>query len=109
MEWKANCEQMEERFNNRIDEQKSMFLRHRGCEESLSETSSPATSINHRPQMPSTQLPHPFRVRDVVCLKSIMNPSEIVTNGIIQSIDPSTQVGGKNLGRIGVKYLFRLL
>ncbi|KAK2970092.1 hypothetical protein RJ640_018412 [Escallonia rubra] len=35
MEWKANCEQMEERFNNRIDELKSMFLRHRGREESM--------------------------------------------------------------------------
>ncbi|KAK2967228.1 hypothetical protein RJ640_026589 [Escallonia rubra] len=34
MEWKENCEQMEERFNNRIDELKSMFLRHRGREES---------------------------------------------------------------------------
>ncbi|KAK2976387.1 hypothetical protein RJ640_008097, partial [Escallonia rubra] len=98
MEWKANCEQMEERFNNRIDELKSMFLRHRGREESISETSSPATSINHRPQITSTQLLRPFRVRDVVCLKSLMNPSETVAKGIIQSIDPSTQVGGEELG-----------
>ncbi|KAK2967988.1 hypothetical protein RJ640_026044, partial [Escallonia rubra] len=37
-------------------------------------------------------------VRDVVCLKSIMNPSETVTKGIIQSIDPSTQVRGEELG-----------
>ncbi|KAK3039045.1 hypothetical protein RJ639_027530 [Escallonia herrerae] len=37
-------------------------------------------------------------VRDVVCLKSIMNPSEIVAKGVIQSIDPSTQVGGEELG-----------
>ncbi|KAK3001876.1 hypothetical protein RJ639_020582 [Escallonia herrerae] len=109
MEWKENCEQMEERFNNRIDELKSMFLRHRGREESQSDACSPATSINHRPQMTSTQLPRPFRVRDVVCLKSIMNPSETVAKGIIQSIDPSTEVGGKSLGRIGAKYLFRLL
>ncbi|KAK2996168.1 hypothetical protein RJ639_029522, partial [Escallonia herrerae] len=101
MEWKENCEQMEERFNNRIDELKSMFLRHRGREESQSDACSPATSINHRPQMTSTQLPRPFRVRDVVCLKSIMNPSETVAKGIIQSIDPSTEVGGKSLGRIG--------
>ncbi|KAK3011294.1 hypothetical protein RJ639_011469, partial [Escallonia herrerae] len=61
MEWKENCEQMEERFNNRIDELKSMFLRHRGREESQSDACSPATSINHRPQMTSTQLPRPFR------------------------------------------------
>ncbi|KAK2987690.1 hypothetical protein RJ640_015032 [Escallonia rubra] len=40
-------------------------------------------------------------VRDVVCLKSIMNPSETVAKGIIQSIDPSKEVGGKSLGRIG--------
>ncbi|KAK3006817.1 hypothetical protein RJ639_016651 [Escallonia herrerae] len=98
MEWKENCEQMEERFNNRIDELKSMFLRHRGREESQSDACSPATSINHRPQMTSTQLPRPFRVRDVVCLKSIMNPSETVAKGIIQSIDPSTEVGGEELG-----------
>ncbi|KAK2979469.1 hypothetical protein RJ640_001353 [Escallonia rubra] len=58
----GNCEQMEERFNNRIDELKSMFLRHRGREESISETSSPATSINHRPQIMSTQLLRPFQV-----------------------------------------------
>ncbi|KAK3014652.1 hypothetical protein RJ639_008720 [Escallonia herrerae] len=32
-------------------------------------------------------------VRDV-CLKSIMSPSETVAKGIIQSVDPSTQVGG---------------
>ncbi|KAK3033722.1 hypothetical protein RJ639_034497 [Escallonia herrerae] len=89
---------MEERFNNRIDELKSMFLRHRGREESQSDACSPATSINHRPQMTSTQLPRPFRVRDVVCLKSIMNPSETVAKGIIQSIDPSTEVGGEELG-----------
>ncbi|KAK3017168.1 hypothetical protein RJ639_006628 [Escallonia herrerae] len=98
MEWKENCEQMEERFNNRIDELKSMFLRHRGREESQSDACSPATSINHRPQMTSTQLPRPFRVRDAVCLKSIMNPSETVAKGIIQSIDPSTEVGGEELG-----------
>ncbi|KAK2997497.1 hypothetical protein RJ639_024962 [Escallonia herrerae] len=60
MEWKENYEQMEERFNNRIDELKS--------------------------------------VRDVVCLKSIMNPLETVAKGIIQSIDPSTEVGGEELG-----------
>ncbi|KAK3039561.1 hypothetical protein RJ639_027705 [Escallonia herrerae] len=94
---------MEERFNNRIDELKSMFLRHRGREESQSDACSPATSINHRPQMTSTQFPRPFWVRDVVCLKSIMNPSETVAKGIIQSIDPSTEVGGKSLGRIGAK------
>ncbi|KAK3010037.1 hypothetical protein RJ639_011000 [Escallonia herrerae] len=99
MKWKANCEQMEERFNNRIDELKSMFLRHRGREESISETSSPVTSINHRPQITSTQLLRPFWVRDVVCLKSIMNPSETIAKGIIQSIDPSTQVGGEELGQ----------
>ncbi|KAK2990857.1 hypothetical protein RJ640_002841 [Escallonia rubra] len=98
IEWKENYEQMEERFNNRIDELKSMFLRHRGREESQSDACSPATSINHRPQMTSTQLSRPFRVRDVVCLKSIMNPSETVAKGIIQSIDPSTEVGGKSLG-----------
>ncbi|KAK2967718.1 hypothetical protein RJ640_028449 [Escallonia rubra] len=98
MEWKENCEHMEERFNNRIDELKSMFLRHRGHEESQSDACSPATSINHRPQMTSTQLSRPFRVRDVVCLKSIMNPSETVAKGIIQSIDPSTEVGGEELG-----------
>ncbi|KAK2997720.1 hypothetical protein RJ639_025812 [Escallonia herrerae] len=62
MEWKENCEQMEERFNNRIDELKSMFLRHRGREESQFDACCPATSINHRPQMTSTQLPRPFRV-----------------------------------------------
>ncbi|KAK3013689.1 hypothetical protein RJ639_008675 [Escallonia herrerae] len=70
----------------------------RGCEETISETSSPATSINHRPQITSMQLLCPFRVQDVVCLKSIMNPSETVAKGIIQSIDPSTQVGGEELG-----------
>ncbi|KAK3032604.1 hypothetical protein RJ639_037368 [Escallonia herrerae] len=43
---------------------------------------------------------HP--VRDVVCLKGIMNPSETVAKGIIQSTDPSTQVEGKNLGRISI-------
>ncbi|KAK3034929.1 hypothetical protein RJ639_032329 [Escallonia herrerae] len=42
----------------------------------------------------------PFQVRDVVCLESIMNPSETIARGIIQSTDPSIQVGGKNLGRI---------
>ncbi|KAK3007597.1 hypothetical protein RJ639_014607, partial [Escallonia herrerae] len=47
-----------------------------------------------------------WHVRDVVCLKNIMNPSETVAKGIIQSPDPSIQVGGKNLGRIGVKYRF---
>ncbi|KAK3007247.1 hypothetical protein RJ639_016078 [Escallonia herrerae] len=77
MEWKVDCEQMPERFNNRLDELKSMFLQHGGREESLSEASSPATPMNHHPQMISTQLSCPFRVRNVVCLKSIMNPLEL--------------------------------
>ncbi|KAK3007191.1 hypothetical protein RJ639_015487 [Escallonia herrerae] len=70
---------------------------HRGREESLSEASSLATSINLHPQMTSTQLLRPFRVRDVLWLKSIMNPSETVAKGIIHSIYPSTQVRGEEL------------
>ncbi|KAK3007277.1 hypothetical protein RJ639_015825 [Escallonia herrerae] len=40
----------------------------------------------------------PCNVRDVVCLKSIINPSKTVAKESIQSIDPSTQVGGEELG-----------
>ncbi|KAK3016392.1 hypothetical protein RJ639_007370 [Escallonia herrerae] len=39
-----------------------------------------------------------LHVRDVVCLESIMNPSETIAKGIIQSTDPSIQVGGEELG-----------
>nr|XP_027062793.1 uncharacterized protein LOC113689170 [Coffea arabica] len=92
---------LEERLQRQDDEiasLKKMVLVQHGRDSPIDSPRHPSSSSNNMSSQTPSRATRPIRVGNMVSLKSLFDPTKIVTKGYLRSLNPLDEVGGQALG-----------
>ncbi|XP_071926243.1 uncharacterized protein [Coffea arabica] len=94
----VRLEQRLQRQDDEIASLKKMVLVQHGRGSPIDSPRHPSSSSNNVSSHAPSRATRPIRVRNMVSLKSLFDPTKIVAKGYLRSLNPLDEVGGQALG-----------